>query len=376
MQPSDKKSSVQYLLHWVQITLFACILLYFGRVLFIPLLFGLLIALILYPVCKKLEARKWSRSLAITISLTFIVVLFSLLIWLLIWQLNLFVSDLPQLSKRLSQLVPELQSWTEKTFGISVPSQTGWIRKLTGTMDQDLTQFLKSVFSTTVSTLVLLAIIPIYASLFLYHRETFVRFLEEVVGKKYKLELHVVLQKSVFSYFHFVRGTFYVYIIVGVLNSIGLLALGIQHAMLYGMLTAFMTIIPYIGIIVSAAIPISIALITKDSAWYAIGIVIVFSVVQYLEANVIFPRIVGEQLNLSTWATLFGMIAGSILLGVSGMILSIPFLGILKIVSDHIPEWKPLNIILNRDEGYNSKKTLNEIKRKKLQHVIIDKASL
>ena len=144
------------------------------------------------------------------------------------------------------------------------------------------------------------------------------------------------------------RGLHIVYVIVGILNSIGLMALGIEHAILFGMLAAIMTIIPYVGIIVSALLPISIAWITKESIWYPIGVVAIFSFVQYLEANLIFPKVVAAQLKVSTWATLVAIVAGGLLWGVPGMILFIPFVGILKIVSGYVPEWKSLNILLSR----------------------------
>ena len=145
----------------------------------------------------------------------------------------------------------------------------------------------------------------------------------------------------------------FVYLIVGVLNSAGLLVLGIRHAVLFGFLTAVMTIIPYIGIFISALLPITVAWITKDSIWYPIGVVGVFVFVQYLEANVIFPRVVATQLNISTWATLVAIIAGGILWGVSGMILFIPFAGMLKIITDQIPEWEAVNILLRRNDHSN-----------------------
>jgi predicted PurR-regulated permease PerM len=70
--------------------------------------------------------------------------------------------------------------------------------------------------------------------------------------------------------------------------------------------------------------------------------------VQYLEANVIFPKVVGAQLNVSTLAIMIAFIAGGIVWGVSGMILFIPLVAIFKIISDHIEEWKPLNLLLSR----------------------------
>jgi len=139
-----------------------------------------------------------------------------------------------------------------------------------------------------------------------------------------------------------------------------LLALGIRHAVLFGFLTAIMTIIPYAGIIVSALLPVSVAWITKDSIWYPIAVVGVFSFVQYLEANVIFPRIVASELNVSTWTTLVAIIAGGIIWGVSGMILFIPFVGILKVITDNFPEWEALNILLRRSEKKNKLITATE----------------
>ncbi len=201
----------------------------------------------------------------------------------------------------------------------------------------------------------MLVMIPVFASLFLYHRGSFVKFLESLVGESYRENLHHLLHLSIVTYFRFVKGTFFVYIIVGILNSAGLLMLGIEHAVLFGMITAFMTIIPYIGIIISALLPLAVAIVTKDSLWYPAGVILIFTFVQYLEANVIFPRVVGIQLNLSTWSTLVAIMAGTILWGVAGMILFIPMLAILKIISDQVAGLKSLNILLNRQEGYKGR---------------------
>jgi predicted PurR-regulated permease PerM len=138
--------------------------------------------------------------------------------------------------------------------------------------------------------------------------------------------------------------------IVGALNSIGFLILGIEHAILFGMLTALMTIIPYVGIIISSLLPITVAWLTKDSIWYPIGVILILTFVQYLEANIIFPKVVATQLNISTWATLVAIIAGGLLWGLSGMILFIPFIGILKIVFEQFPAGRVFNILLGRNE--------------------------
>jgi predicted PurR-regulated permease PerM len=349
---NQSNSTLTKILGWIQILFIAGIVLYLGKVLFVPLLFGLLFAMMMYPICKKMEKKGVPRSVAITILLFFILILFIVLIWLLIVEVNSFLTDLPMVNQKLANLFPEFNKWIESSFGISTKEQAGWFQKMGFDFSNDISFFLKGVLSATLSTFLMLVMIPIYTALFLYHRGSFVKFIEVLIGPKYIDQLHEILSESIFSYYNFIKGNFYVYCIVGVLNSIGLLALGIKHAILYGVLTSFMMVIPYVGIFISASIPVSIALVTKDSIWYPIGVIMIFVFIQYLESNVLFPAIVGKQLNLSTWATLVAIVGGVLFWGIPGMVLITPFLAILKIISDHIPSMRAINILLNRKEGF------------------------
>jgi len=275
-----------------------------------------------------------------------VAILFAAIVTLLVLEINAFRRDLPELRTKLGPALEQLQQWIQNNFNVSLEAQQAWWNKALNSLSETTPLLLRG----TANALFMLFLVPAFAALFLYSRQDFVRFLQRIVGNEYDGRLKNILQRTVQTYFNFIKGMVMVYIIVGILNSIGLLALGIKHAVLFGFLTAIMTIIPYLGIFISALLPISVAWITKDSAWYPIGVVAVFGFVQYLEANVIFPKVVASQLKVSTWATLVAILAGGILWGVSGMILFIPFVGILKIITDNIPEWEPLNAILERDE--------------------------
>lgn len=342
-------------LTYLQGLFFLLPILYFGSPLFIPMFYGLLIAIIMYPVCKWLEARHIARSIAITISLSIVIALFIALLLLLGWQVRLFKADMPEISARLYPIAQNIQEWVKDHTSFTIDMQNKWLRDTAYSSAGKIGEWIQQMLSTTISTAFSLFLVPIYAALFLFHRSTFVKFLHRIMGKRHIGDANTILQQTVHTYFNYIKGMVMVYAIVGVLNSIGLMALGIKHAILFGMLTAIMTIIPYVGIIVSALLPISMAFITKDSIWYPIGVVLVFSFVQYLEANIIFPKVVGTQLNVSTWATLVAIIAGGIIWGVSGMILFIPFVAILKIVTDNISSLEALNILLNRKESNGSR---------------------
>jgi predicted PurR-regulated permease PerM len=107
-----------------------------------------------------------------------------------------------------------------------------------------------------------------------------------------------------------------------------------------------MTLIPYIGVFVSAIIPIIIALITKDTFWYAGGVVLVFVIVQVLEGNVITPKIVGDKVGLNPLVVIIGIVIFGAIAGVAGMIITIPVLALFKIIAEHAPGWEPIKLLL------------------------------
>ena len=318
------------MLKYLQIIFFASVILYAGKTLFIPLFFGLLIAMILYPVCKWLEQKHFPKSVAITVCLLIVALFFAGIASLFIWQITMFAQ------------------WIAESFGLT---SAGWVQQSMGSIGS----ITKVVVNNMLDTIFMLFLTPIYTALFLYHRRVFVQFLRWVAGEKHKAKLDLMLPKMIDTYFKYIKGMILVYIIVGVLNSIGLLALGIEHAILFGMLCAVMTIIPYVGIVVSAVLPISVAWLSTGSMWYPAGVIAVFAVVQYLEANIIFPKVVGVQLNVSTWAMLVAIVAGGVLWGVSGMVLFIPLVALIKTGTDYAEEWKPLNILLGRSERRKEK---------------------
>jgi predicted PurR-regulated permease PerM len=322
--------------------------LYFAKALLIPMSYALLLSVILFPMCKKLERRGCPRVLSITIALSLVTLLFIGLLALLVVEVNLFAKDLPALRQKLLIAIPNFQKWLSDTVGISLQLQHNWWQGAVFNLLRNPGDLIRNTISATAETFVTLFLIPIYAALFLYNRTVFVRFLVGITPADYKERLPKILEKATGTYSKFIKGMLFVYLIVGTLNSIGFFLLGIEHAILFGTLTALLTIIPYVGIIISSLLPITVAWLTKDSMWFPVGVIVVLAFVQYLEANIIFPKVVGTQLNISTWAVLVAVIAGGMLWGISGMVLFIPFIAILKIILEQFPAGRVFNILLAR----------------------------
>ena len=104
-----------------------------------------------------------------------------------------------------------------------------------------------------------------------------------------KETIREILVETIQAYYNFIKGIVLVYLIVGILNSIGLAIIGISHPILFGFITSILTFISYIGIMISSLLPITISWITFNSIWYPLGIILIFSIVQLLEGYIIFP---------------------------------------------------------------------------------------
>src|SRR5690606_24897768 len=116
--------------------------------------------------------------------------------------------------------------------------------------------------------------------------------------------------------------------IVAVLNTAGLMVMGIQFAWFFGILASLLMLIPYIGIAIGSIIPALFAIATKDNIWYSLGVIIWFQVVQFLEANVITPNIVGSKVSINPLMAIVGLLLGGMLFGLAGLILALPMVAI------------------------------------------------
>ncbi len=166
----------------------------------------------------------------------------------------------------------------------------------------------------------------------------------------------------------YITGLFMVMAIVGALNSIGLFILGIKYALFFGLLASILTIIPYIGIFIGSLLPMAFALVTKDSAWYAVGVAAFFWVVQFLEGNFITPNIIGNKVSINPFAAILALFIGAEVWGAAGMILFIPFLAILKVLFDAVEPLQPFGFLIGDPHASDKKYVFKAIRiRKKKQ---------
>jgi predicted PurR-regulated permease PerM len=332
--------------HWLITLVLVLVLLYFGRSVFIPLSFAVLISFIIYPICAWLEARKVPQPVSIGIGLLLVFAVLGGVILILIWQAGEFIKEWPAIRVKLAGAWDQLRYYILNEFQIPLEDQMNYLQSLLRDNSSRVFPMVQDMLYFSVTGLVMLILVPFYTALILYYRKLWMRALVAYFGQEYRNRIYDIAKESVHTYFNFVKGMLVVYLVVGILNSLGLAILGVPHPILFGVIASVLTFVPYIGITIGSILPMAVAWVTFNSIWYPIGVVSIFAFVQYLEANVIFPLAVSSNLKVNTLVLIVAIFIGAVIWGGAGMILFIPFLGILKLVADRIPGLKPLSIAL------------------------------
>lgn len=355
MEVNSSKS--RNILHALQYTVFAAAILYFGKQIFIPISFAALISFVIYPICAWLEKRGVSRLTAIVINVSLLVLIVVAVVSLMIAQFVTFVDEWPGVQLKLVSTSADLSNFLMDSFGLSQDLQSRWFSHMMDQAGSGFLHFLQQTVSISVLSAVnLLVLIPVYTVLILYYRGLWLSVLCALFPGEKKEQLIDMLLLTIRAYHNFIKGMALVYLLVGVLNSVGLLLLGVPHAILFGFIASVLTFIPYIGIIIGSLLPITMAWISHDSIWYPVAIVAIFTFVQYLEANVIFPLSVSSRLRVNTLVMLIAIFVGGLLWGMAGMILFVPFVGMAKLIADHSPSLQTLSLILGPDPAHDKSK--------------------
>lgn len=341
----DFERKVRIYGHMSIVVTFLVALVVSGHTFLIPLAFSFLFAIIFNPFVRFLERFRFPRVLAILVVLLSFLVLLGGLIWLTAVQLGQLMEDLPSIQQRIVNLFNTSLHNLESRLGIELLRSNDWWQNALEKAVPVVTNFV----NTTSSVATFLVQLPIYVFLILLYREKFTRFLAAIWHEDGQAESRTYeIKKVVQSY---VSGLFIVIFVLAVLNSVGLLILGIKYAIFFGILSAVLTVIPYLGNFIGGLLPFLVALVTKDSAWYAVGVIAVYAFVQFLEGNFITPNIMGSRVSVNPMAALVALIIGGQLLGIAGIILAIPALGIIKTLLAHSNTLWPWVLLIEDRNG-------------------------
>lgn len=321
-------------------------MLYIGRSILVPVVFATILAIVLHPVVNFFVNRKINRVIAIIITLFLTFLIIAAFGAILLSQVNRLSDSFPFLADKFTELLDKAIAWISGQFNIDTQKIEAWILKTRGELIDTGTAAIGNTLVSLGSLLVVIFLIPVYVFMLLFYHPILIEFIHRLFSSDQQGKVSELISKTRTLIQQYLAGLIIEAGIVAVLNTAALLILGIEYALLLGILGALLNIIPYIGGLVAVAMPMIVALITKDSAWYPVYVLIVYYTIQLIDNNYIVPKVVASKVKLNALFSLIAVFVGGAIWGVPGMFISIPLLAIVKLVCDNIDPLKPWGFLL------------------------------
>lgn len=355
--------NLKQLTYWLLFLILLVYILVEAREFLYPLVMALLFSYLLYPVVKRLEKWGVPRILANFMTIIAAVALFVGLIVLLYKQLSVFITDFPELKSKALTNIDKLQAMIDSKFGDDEQANERWLRmQVNNALDLSGSAIAGLLLATT-STITKFALMPVYMFLMLYYRDKFEEFLMRFLpGQKHATTVVIINEISQVTK-QYMSGVVIVIMILCIINSVGLYIIGIEYAILLGIISAFINFIPYFGTLIGGAIPLLYTLIVQGDPQKAMAVLFFFLAVQFTENNILTPNITGSRVNINPLVTILSIIVGGMVWGVPGMFVAVPLVGMFKIYCDHTERMHSFAFLMGTEGTEEHSLTLDKILR-------------
>lgn len=344
----------------------------FAKPVLIPLSMALLLSFILLPIVKKLEGWGFNNMLAAFISLLLIIVI-------IVVAIMLFSAEIMSLSDRLNDFTGTImRTLSDAVVFINdniyfiddlnreelIENGKQWFKESSGLLIQNTfnstTAFLAGILTTTIFTF-----------LFLIYRKGLTKAFVAFGDDENKPKIFHMLKNIQNVGKKYLSGMFFLILILGFANSIGLWIIGIDSPFLFGFFAAILSVVPFIGTTIGAIIPVMYAFMSTDSLWIPFAVIVLFWIIQVVESNFLSPKIVGNSLNVNALVAILSLLVGASVWGIAGMVLFLPFAAMLKAVCEEFEQLNPVAMLISNDISHEIRedsKPLRLLKKIKRLH--------
>ncbi|MCD9618934.1 AI-2E family transporter [Chryseobacterium gleum] len=338
-------------------------LLALGQSILAPFFLAFLMAMLFLPAATFMERKlRFPRSMSTMTSVFIMLMILGGIIYFFTNQLSDFSKDLPHLQEQFTTVFNSLQHWVSKTFNVKVDEQVDYI-------NQGLNKLLSSsgvilgftfgIFSTGFGFIIFFTLFFIFI---LNYRRLLNNFIVTVFNERHKASVQEAVNEIRIMTKKYIFGLFLQVIIVSILTSTLLTVLGVKYAILLGVLTGLLNVIPYLGIFISLLISCFIAFATSTPStciYVALGYIAIHAV----DGNIVLPFVVGSKVKINALFSFIGILLGEHLWGIAGMFLCIPAIAIIKIICERVDDLKPWGRLLGEEQKPDKKKKSYKISK-------------
>ena len=325
-------------------------IIYIGQDIIVPLILSALFAIILQPFVYFLK-NKIRIPLVIGAIVT-VFILVALIIGLLVFisfQVSDIITDIDKIQKNLNIHIANIQHFIRVNFNISWYEQKIFIDEATKDSIENGKELIGVTITSFSNTILNVILVPIYTFLILLYGAHFKLFLKKLLLKKHHTLLSDILKQIKSTVKSYIVGLILELVFVSALTSLGLYIIGVEYAIVLGLITGILNLIPYIGILFAGLLTIIASLTGSADLSIVVGIIVVNVIVQFIDNNLLVPLVVSSKVKINAISTIVGILIGGALAGISGMFLAIPIMAIVKVIFDRIDYLEPWGYLLGDD---------------------------
>lgn len=337
--------------------------LYVGQVFLKPICFAMLLAMLLLPMTKALEQKNVNTFIASFFSVLLVMVILGSVGFLLWWQASELAQNTVHIERTFDEWMRQAQRFVYQTFGLDYQDQKEMLNEQQSALASYIPNIMEAIISLSAKTVLVL----VYTYMFLTHRKKISWFLLRISKTRDEEKTKSIIESANQLSISYLGGLLKLIVAMTALFSGGYWIIGIENPLFFGSVCGVMEMIPFIGNLLGSLFTTIGAIAQSGNTEVIPLIFVVYVVVQFFQSYILEPLILGSQVNVNPLFSILALIVGELVWGLSGMVLAIPLLGILKIYFDHYDHLKPYGQLIGSDkssEDSRFEKVKNWFKRK------------
>ncbi|KQR71214.1 AI-2E family transporter [Pedobacter sp. Leaf176] len=336
-----------------------------GKDIIMPILMAFFISIVLLPIYRFLKSKKVPESLSIIFSILVVALFVALIVWFFSNQIGILVKDFPDIKRNVTQHINSLSDWVSRITHYNDKQQKAFIQDKSDDLMNMGTSLAGGAAVTLSGIFVFIGLLPIYIYLMLFYKDILLRF----IFMWFKTDDHPKVKEAIYETESIIKSYLiglliqvtYMTILLGGI----LMLIGIKHALLIGVIFAILNLIPYVGALIGNLIGVLLTLTSSQELWPVITVLGVIAFVQFLDNNILMPRIVGSKVKINALFAILGVFIGGSIAGISGMFLALPSVAVLKIIFDRTESFKQWGVLLGDERPARSPMSFPIFRRKK-----------
>lgn len=318
-------------------------LLYIGSAILLPVVVAAIIAVLLDQPTKKMKQWGVPNWLAITLSVLLMLIIFSLLTWLIGSQINMMADDWPTIKEKATEKLNGLSQWANENLNWDSDEYFNNNKRMIDKLEGLAGTFISSLMNLLSQSL----LIFVYIVLLLMQKQMFIKFFKKMADNEVAMVGILSGSSSIISSYLLGKGKIMVFLFG--IYYLGFSLGSVPYALFLALFAALFSIIPYVGNFIGGGIAVILSYLYSGTT-PALIVIGVISATQLIENYILTPWIIGDEINLNPFVTVFGIIVFSALWGTVGAIIALPLIGVLKVIFDYTKGMEAYAYLISKGE--------------------------